>query len=152
MGVGRFYFRSEQGVVGEMKDHPLNGAHFEGTGPWVVRDGEMVKGEREYITIFTGNKTTEGYPETRRITVDDFGGKVVTVVQWFPNPRLQNTFRLVPALTQEQKTAIYTRMSNMGQARLIATFECEKSEMGWAERAMWEKEIAYRNSPEYTRQ
>jgi hypothetical protein len=86
MSIGRFYFLRDGK---ELTGHPLNGVPFEGTGPWVIRDGKRVK-ERQTITYFKGRR------EWAEITAADFDNKPVTVKLWFPEKDACDTFTLVP--------------------------------------------------------
>ena len=76
---GRFYFY-KNGC--ELKSHPLNGAVFEGCGPYTA------PGKRAILYA--------GRHGERRITTNDFGGESVTVKLWFPAVEARETFTLEP--------------------------------------------------------
>ena len=85
--AARFYFADTTGR--ELADHELNGSVATSCGPSILVDGTYRHGYRH--TISTGAGRT-----ARAITVADFGGQVVKVKFWAPNPEVRETFYLVP--------------------------------------------------------
>lgn len=88
----RFYF-ADINTGAELADHPLNGAIFEGEGPWHQHEGNFVHGHKNvlYVTEYVG-----GRQQTRKVTCADFDGRCVRVKFWCPNPDYRSTFVLVP--------------------------------------------------------
>lgn len=92
--TSRYYFHAElDGQMEQLSNHSLNGSIFEGSGAYVIRNGQMMRNARHEVTITVG---TGRFEKSRKITAEDFGGNAVLVKLWRPENMGTEWFWLIP--------------------------------------------------------